>query len=267
MLLKLIKYDLKATYAKMILTFAAFTIICIITPTVLVQIQNSAAMIFVGLAIPFGIMALFVLTFVFLFQRYNSNFYSSEGYLMFTLPTTGKKLLASKLIAAFIWTVIATALFAGAFGVMFYVFSKQPEFLKLFARLMGNLEINFSQVVLVAVAFVTGTAAFFLEIYFAISVSKLPVWHKFGVLMGFVTFFGVNLISSIPSWLVNGAQVFNDSLSYSIGNQNKRISFFHMMSDTYSWGSMWVGLLTAAVLSVALFFVISLLLEKKTSLK
>ena len=187
MLLKLIKYDFKSTYIKMLVTFAVFTLLCIIVPPIIVPFQRIPAFIYLALVIPIAIMALFILTLVFIFQRYNSNLYSNEGYLMFTLPTNGNKLLASKLIVAFVWITSGVLLMCGSFGIMAYVISFQPEVAKAMPEILSKIRFGFSTVVMMIVEYLISTILCVLQIYFAISVSKLPLWHKCGVLMGFVT--------------------------------------------------------------------------------
>lgn len=284
MLLKLIKYDLKSTYAKILLTFLVFVLICIVAPLLLVQFQKPAAFVYVGITGGLGCVAMYVLMMVFLFQRYNSNFYSSEGYLMFSLPTDGKRLLTSKLLVAVIWFVLGSALIICGVSTLIYVFSFEPKLAKLFTQLFkelfGSLEINLDTVSCTLVSGLLSTILCILEIYFAISVSKLPLWGKCGVLMGFVTYFVVNVLQSLPNLLIYGIGAYNrefttgfmtgftsglNGVKYSTGDD--KIAIGHVISAAYSWKYEWGTLLIATVFCALLFLAITWLLNRKTSLK
>ncbi len=54
--------------------------------------------------------------------RFYKNLYTDEGYLMFTLPTTPKKLILSKTLISGIWNLIASALMLGSMFLLLYVF-------------------------------------------------------------------------------------------------------------------------------------------------
>jgi hypothetical protein len=267
MLPKLIKNDFKSTYTRMLMTFAVFTLLCIIIPLVIIQFQKTAAILYVSLACSLGTMALFILTFVFLFVRYNSNLYSNEGYLMFTLPTKGRNLLLSKLITSFIWITIATVIAFVSIGVMFYAYSTEPEIARVFSKIFGSFQTTSQAVVLYIIEYILGTFLCFMELFFAITVSKLPLWHKCGVLMGFVTFFVINIMMSIPNWFYQSASnQLNELISETV-KATGNITIFSSLSSVYTWSNEWLSVLTSVIFCVLLFVGTTLLIEKKTSLK
>jgi hypothetical protein len=274
MLLKLIKYDMKSTYAKILLTFLVFALVCIVAPLLLVQFQKTGAFVYVTLTGTFGCITMLVLIFIFLFQRYSSNLYSSEGYLMFALPTDGKRLLASKLLVAVIWFLLGSALFVGGLAAVLYVFSFEPSFIKIFSKLFASMEINLNTVSCALVSYIAGSVLFIIEIYFSISFSKLAIWRKFGVLMGFVTFFAVNILESIPNLLNNGLSDFNkgfkEGVTYSVESYagvSETINIGKIATEAYQWGNAWRDVLIASASCVVLFIATTWLLNRKTSLK
>ncbi len=56
--------------------------------------------------------------------RFYKNLYTDEGYLMFTLPTTPKKLILSKTLISGIWNLIASTLMLGSMFLLIYVFMR-----------------------------------------------------------------------------------------------------------------------------------------------
>jgi hypothetical protein len=270
MLLKLIKYDFKSTYVKMLTVFAVFVLVCIIVPPVIAAFNTMAAIIYLAVAVSCGNVALFIIVYIFIFQNYGSNLYGNEGYLMFTLPTNGKKLLSSKLIAAIVWIMAAIALSIASLLVMVQILKLEPNAIKGFTVVFGSIEdirISLGAVFLCIFEFVLAMVLFCMEVYFSISVAKLPLWHKLGGLMGFVTFFAVNLLSSVPDWIYNNvASDLKLQLNDSIANSG-HVTVIDSISAASVSGVDWVSVLTSVIMCVALFFATSYLLDKKTSLK
>ena len=60
-----------------------------------------------GVAYAVMIVAVCVITFLLILQRFYKNLLSGEGYLMHTLPVRPWQHIASKLIAAVVWTVLS----------------------------------------------------------------------------------------------------------------------------------------------------------------
>lgn len=247
----------------MLTIFAIFAIICILIPNLIFVVNNNAALVYSLFAVSIGIFAVIIITVVMLFQRYNDNLYSSEGYLMHTLPTSGKKLLASKLFTAFIWitaafllsfAALASACNIGAIILKTNLSGEMVRFIKGF----GNYIFVPSRVPIYIVEYILYLAMFLLQIYFSISVARLDVWHKFGKFMGVVTFFAVEIITSIPGFIYD-----NDCL-VKIGNITNKLKIFGKMT---AYGSEIVSIVTAVIVCVALFFSTAYLLERKTSLK
>ncbi|MDD5887484.1 MAG: hypothetical protein PUC71_08220 [Oscillospiraceae bacterium] len=57
-----------------------------------------------------AIIALMIMTFIFLVYRFYKNFFTDEGYLMLTLPTKPRHLVFSKLLNYFIWMLFSSAM-------------------------------------------------------------------------------------------------------------------------------------------------------------
>lgn len=265
MLLKLIKYDFKATYLKMLSTFALYFIIAVVVPFIIYPFNKNAASIYISLATIIGTFAFAAVITIFIFQHFNSNIYGSEGYLMSTLPTNGYMLLLSKFITAFIWNAIALLIeILSAFSLMTLFYWTIPSVAKFvngfphspyFFDIIGNI----AQILFAAII---SSITFYMTVYLSIAVSKLPIFRKFGTLMGVVTFFVVSFIESIPANVIDSFR--NRTYNYNITSANE---FLVMLANNNFFSNIWYSSLIDLAFGVLLFFITGWLIDKKMSLK
>lgn len=198
MLLKLIKYDFKATYVKFLTTFGIFAFITIILPLILNLISKDAAIILSTFSVALFLGTLSIVLLIFIIQFYHKNLYGNEGYLMSTLPTNGYFLLLSKTIVAVVWTVIAS-IFQALCLFIFATLSLNsiPDGYDLFSQFCSMLNFDIVRTVasFILLAFITTVSAQII-LFFCISLANLPVLGKCGNFLGFVAFFVISLIKS-----------------------------------------------------------------------
>lgn len=105
MLGKLLKYELKATSRQFLPLFGVLFVLAVLNRVfTLGNMSGLALPAVITVAVYFAlIVAIFVLTFIVMIQRFNKNLLSDEGYLMFTLPVRTSDLVISKLITSLIW--------------------------------------------------------------------------------------------------------------------------------------------------------------------
>lgn len=266
MLLKLIKYDFKSNVLKFAATFAVFALLCIIVPLALYAVNTGAALRYGILTVPLANVAIAVLTFVFVFQRYASSLYGNEGYLLQTLPTTGKNLVASKLITAFVYTVVAAILGAVSILILLLIVSANPVIGAEMSAALSGVHIAGSAVAIAVTQLIVETVSCIMMIFFAISVSKLTVWGRFGALMGFVAFFGVVIVRSLVDWAVNHAAAVEISVRSS-NNAPVSSDVINQALSQYTWASQGISIVVSAVFAAALFVGTSLIIDRKTSLR
>lgn len=257
MLRKLLKYEFKATGLRFLSSFAVY----IVVVGALLLFSNIAGSSWQALAlflISLCIFGLFIVLFLTLFQRYNANLYGSEGYLMFTLPVKGRMLLLSKLISAFVWVILYGIVSALTVSIVTTRYGVAVSMIKLFNMVWANRR-EIPQIFLtsaVTICFIS------MAIYFAITVSKLPVWRGAGTLMGIITFFAVNVLLSVPS-------IIRRQVSWTVtiitNGHSQIVERTNALGQTL--GSLWFNTGYILVLSVALFFATAYLMERHTSLK
>ncbi len=150
-----------------------------------------------------GVMvALFVITLIFILGRFNSGLLGQEGYLMFTLPVTPTMLVTSKLMASIIVSFVSCIVaFASMILLSVRYMNFLPEFFSELTRLLRT--ITFEEPALwltlleTLVLLFVWCAVAVLEIYVAIAVGHLANRHRTALAVG-----AFIVISSVSSWLM-----------------------------------------------------------------
>lgn len=259
MLGKLIKYEWKAT-AKLLIPLNIFLILISIAGRIMISFKifnTENSNIFAVLCIMLYVMSIFVicvLTFVYLIGRFYKNFYSDEGYLMFTLPATPHQLLISKLLIAFIWDLINTII---TIGSLLFLLSSDvglkeaiSQFPLVIKEMSEFLKITETGIYALIIFFIIVSILHqFLTFYVSISIGQLYSRHK---LVGSgVAYIAIYIITSIISFA--GMII----LGYSpVGNTNNitDISFLYF------------SLAVTVVLSFIFYFVTEFLMKKHLNL-
>lgn len=157
-----------------------------------------------ALAFVVAILAVCVVSFLLMLQRFYKNLLGDEGYLMFTLPVSVHQQIWSKLIVSSVW-FIATGV---AVMISFAVMALNISFLEGFARVMKQIFENMTtyyaingtlfMVELVVLAFVA-CIAFSLQFYAAMAVGHSFSNHKtaWSVAFFFIFQFAVQMIGGV----------------------------------------------------------------------
>lgn len=243
MLGKLIKYDLKSMSRMFIpiwvlspvigllLSFTARGMIAVSEANGSVinsfQVTSSGiaatiiGLLFVGLMV-----GLFVMTLMFVIQRFWNGLLKEEGYLMFTLPVETWKLIVSKALTATLITCISTVIgilsctllaAASLEDVMKTLSAGFHFFLQGMVEEFGPLGLSVL-IVLCLILSVLSVAEGIYEIYAAMALGQLVQGHR--VLGACVCFIGLNIILSLVTnffTAVIGA-IFPDDLWYYISS-------------------------------------------------
>lgn len=137
MLVRLFKYELKATSKVLVPIYIAFIAITIISRVSIdLQVDEGSLWSFIngmGLFVfIISAIAMFVATAIVIIWRFYRNASSDEGYLLFTLPVKVDYIIISEFLCAFIW------------GFLMSVFAVLGIFLMIFNRNVDDNIINFS---------------------------------------------------------------------------------------------------------------------------
>jgi hypothetical protein len=134
--------------------------------------------------------ALFVVTLIFVIQSFKNEMYEDRGYLTFTLPISGKKIIISKIIPAMIWFSIATIIIFIFINIFIKILFDQNMMNTI------NMYINTKAVALISVLFgLVNIITLLLLIYFSITITRVAFKKKrLSNLLGFITFIILNIV-------------------------------------------------------------------------
>ena len=154
----------------------------------------------------FFIMAIMVVTGVYLAARFHKNLFSDEGYLTHTLPVSPAKIMWSKILVSWAWIVI-DAVFVVA-SIMMLVLFKQTfepfknvvcEFFSILAGVYG-MQNQVFMILLILTVLAQFFGCYTMLVLFSMCLGSLFKTHK--ILGAVVSFFGINIILSIVSTII-----------------------------------------------------------------
>ncbi|MCY6372735.1 hypothetical protein [Clostridium ganghwense] len=179
----LIKYELKGNFKIFI---GLFIITCLVNLGLYsrVDVWPSAAVYSLVLVV-ISIMCVMVL--VFNINSFSKELYEDRGYLTFTLPVSGNKIIGSKTIAALIWFTAA-----GILTALTILFFKGKVDWSIISEI--NKHVNLPLVITMSIiAVIVNALQLLFTIYFVITASKVAVKKKkIGKFLGFVLFIALN---------------------------------------------------------------------------
>ena len=142
------------------------------------------ATIFGGLMLTLAISTLFLII-----KRFKGSVYDRQGYLTLTLPVSEHYIITAKLVGAFIWSILSTAVLAlSAFIVLTLT---APNW---FATpdLIPFIGTHLPQLSLMGVSFLLNTISGILCIYLAISIGQL--FNEYRTALSIVAYIGIQIV-------------------------------------------------------------------------
>ena len=142
------------------------------------------AVVFGGLMLTLGISTLFLII-----KRFKGSVYDRQGYLTLTLPVSEHHIITAKLIGAFIWSMISSAVLAlSAFIILTLTV---PEWAAL-SDLIPFAESHLAQLSLIGVSFLLNSISGILCIYLAISIGQL--FNEYRTALAVVAYIGIQIV-------------------------------------------------------------------------
>lgn len=216
MLRKLMKYEWKAVSRVLLPLYGAVLLIALVNRLLMLpsggRFASSGAewAQMIAMMVYFGLMvAVFVVTFVILVQRFYKSLLGDEGYLMFTLPVTAAQNIWAKTIVATVMTFLSGI---AAFLSMFILASSLDMwrsmvdfFGEVFSYLFSNVHYPLFALEFI-VMMVVGTVGGILFLYNCIALGHLAKRHRVAAAIG--AYFGLSiawqtlmtLLVNIASW-------------------------------------------------------------------
>ena len=157
----------------------------------------------------FGIMAVLLMTMLYLAMHIQKSFFSDEGYLTHTLPVSPTQLLLSKMFIYWIWTILDIIFVVISIGILLINKETWPAFTHVFREMWNTLSSlsGFSNVVNNIIYLLSLFVDFFCFstglLIFAICLGSQFKTHK--VMGSVLSFVGIVIISNIVNLIITGA--------------------------------------------------------------
>lgn len=167
------------------------------------------ALVFGGLMITLGISTLFLII-----KRFKGSVYDRQGYLTLTLPVSEHHIITAKLVGAFIWSMISTAILV--LSAVIIVTITVPEWMSN-SDLIPLLGTYLPQLSLVGLSLLLNTISSILCIYLAISIGQL--FNEYRTALAVAAYIGIQIVigfievffNTSTNFYVNSLAGFNDN--------------------------------------------------------
>jgi len=196
MLVKLLKYEIKATGRVFLPLYLGLIVAAFLASFALVSsfdIFNVTAM-FLLFAL---YVAVVIVTVVLLIQRFYQNLLKEEGYLMFTLPVSPSSLILSKLITTCMWCFASVGVGAAAALIASRNVFGFGEVIRFFTKALADepylpyLAPVFWLVVLAGISQLVFTV---IQVYFSLAVGQLPPFGRHKILFAILVYLATSAI-------------------------------------------------------------------------
>ena len=173
------------------------------------------ALVFGGLMITLGISTLFLII-----KRFKGSVYDRQGYLTLTLPVSEHHIITTKLIGAFIWSLISTAVLLLCIYIMLLSTNSDEVQLSILLSFVGE---HFTGFGLTVLSFLLSTISEILCIYLAISIGQL--FNEYRTALAVVAYIGIKIVigfielffNTSTNFYVNSLAGFNDNFYMGAG--------------------------------------------------
>jgi len=132
--------------------------------------QEMIMLVFLGLVFGGLIITLSISTLILIIRRFKGSVYDRQGYLTLTLPVSEHQIILAKLLGAFIWSLISSAVLLLSIYIIVVII--EPNFID-FLDFKDLFQHYLDSIGLSLISFIISTVASILCIYLAISIGQL----------------------------------------------------------------------------------------------
>ena len=152
--------------------------------------ESQATMLFFLSTVFGGLMVTLVISTIFLIiKRFKGSVYDRQGYLTLTLPVSEHHIITAKLIGAFIWSLISTAVLLLCIYII--LLSTNSDEVQL-STLLSFVAEHFTGFSLTVLSFLLNTISGILCIYLAISIGQL--FNEYRTALAVAAYIGIQIV-------------------------------------------------------------------------
>ena len=137
-----------------------------------IPIKESQTILLIFLALVFGglMITLGISTLILIIRRFKGSVYDRQGYLTLTLPVSEHQIILAKLLGAFIWSLISSAVLVLSIYIILVII--EPNFIDLLT-FKDLFQQYLDSIGLSLISYILSTVSGILCIYLAISIGQL----------------------------------------------------------------------------------------------
>ena len=166
--------------------------------------QQMIMLVFLGLVFGGLIITLSISTLILIIRRFKGSVYDRQGYLTLTLPVSEHQIILAKLLGAFIWSIISSAVFFLSIYIIFATIDPNMVDSYFFDYLFVHYIENFW---LTLISFFISTVAGILCIYLSISIGQL--FNEYRTALAVLAYIVIHIVLGF-------VDMFSPSLNYSM---------------------------------------------------
>ncbi len=166
--------------------------------------QQMIMLVFLGLVFGGLLITLSISTLILIIRRFKGSVYDRQGYLTLTLPVSEHQIILAKLLGAFIWSIISSAVFFLSIYIIFATIDPNMVDSYFFDYLFVHYIDNFW---LTLISFFISTVAGILCIYLSISIGQL--FNEYRTALAVLAYIVIHIVLGF-------VDMFSPSLNYSM---------------------------------------------------
>ena len=176
------------------------------------------ALVFGGLMLTLGISTLFLII-----KRFKGSVYDRQGYLTLTLPVSEHQIILAKLLGAFIWSLISSAVLVLSIYIILVIIEPNSvnflAFKDLFQQYLDSIGLSL-------ISFILSTVAGILCIYLAISIGQL--FNEYRTALAVLAYIVIHVVLGFSDLFLNFGTHYNMMLTYEIFKDLILIAVFYL---------------------------------------
>ena len=154
-------------------------------------IKESQPILLIFLSLVFGglMITLGISTLILIIRRFKGSVYDRQGYLTLTLPVSEHQIILAKLLGAFIWSLISSAVLVLSIYIILVIIEPNSvdflAFKDLFQQYLDSISLSL-------ISYILSTISGILCIYLAISIGQL--FNEYRTALAVVAYIGIQIV-------------------------------------------------------------------------
>ena len=176
-------------------------------------IKESQPILLVFLALVFGglMITLGISTLILIIRRFKGSVYDRQGYLTLTLPVSEHQIILAKLLGAFIWSLISSAVLV--LSIYIILVTIEPNFLD-FLTFKDLFQHYQDSIGLSLISYILSTISGILCIYLAISIGQL--FNEYRTALAVLAYIVIHIVLGFSDLFLNFGNHYNMMLTFEI---------------------------------------------------